>query len=117
MRGNRYILGEEVEILEREFAEYIGTKAAIGVSNGTDAFEISLRALDIGQCDEVITVSHKAVATVAAIEAAGTTPVLVDVDPETYTLQASQLKEVLTPRSKAVIAVHLYGQAADLNAT
>lgn len=114
MRGNRYILGKELESLEREFAEYIGTKAAIGVANGTDALEISLRALDIGQGDEVITVSHTAVATVAAIEAAGATPVLVDVDPDSYTLQSTQLQEVLTARTKAVIAVHLYGQAADL---
>ena len=116
MRGDRYILGEEVEALEREFAEFIGTKAAIGVANGTDALELSLRALDIGLGDEVITVSHTAVATVAAIEAAGATPVLVDVDPVSYTLQATQLQEVLTPRSKAVIAVHLYGHAADLDA-
>lgn len=116
LRGNRYILGEEVEALEEEFARFIGTKAAVGVANGTDAIELSLRALGITHGDEVITVSHTAVATVAAIEAAGATPVLVDVDPESYTLQANQLEEVLTPKTKAVIAVHLYGQAADLDA-
>lgn len=116
LHGNRYILGEEVEALEKEFARFIGTKAAIGVANGTDALELALRALDIGPGDEVITVSHTAVATVAAIEAAGATPVLVDVDPDLFTLQASQLQEVLTPRTRAVIAVHLYGQAADLDA-
>jgi dTDP-4-amino-4,6-dideoxygalactose transaminase len=116
MRSNRYILGAEVEALEREFADYIGTETAIGVANGTDALELAIRALDIGLGDEVITVSHTAVATVAAIEAAGATPVLVDVDPVFFTLNPAQLQEVLTPKTKAVIAVHIYGQAADLDA-
>ena len=116
LRSNRYILGEEVEALEREFADYIGTHSAIGVANGTDALEIAIRALDIWPGDEVITVSHTAVATVAAIEAAGATPVLVDVDPVYFTLNPAQLQEVLSPKTKAVIAVHLYGQAADLDA-
>lgn len=114
MSGNRYVLGPEVEALEAEFAEYIGTRAAIGVANGTDALELALRALDIGPGDEVITVSHTAVATVAAIEAAGATPVLVDIERDYYTLEPSQLEEVLSERTRAVIAVHLYGQAADL---
>ena len=116
IRGNRYILGVEVEALEEEFAAYIGTKSAIGVANGTDAIELAIRALDIGIGDEVITVSHTAVATVAAIEAAGAIPVLVDIDPNFYTLNPNQLQDVLTPKTKAVIAVHLYGQAADLDA-
>ena len=116
MRSNRYILGAEVEALESEFAAYIGTNSAIGVANGTDALELAIRALDIGPGDEVITVSHTAVATVAAIEAAGATPVLLDVDPVYYTLNPAQLQEVLTSKTKAVIAVHLYGQAADLDA-
>ena len=116
LRGNRYILGEEVEALEKEFADFIGVRAAIGVANGTDALELAIRALGIGPGDEVITVSHTAVATVAAIEAAGAIPVLVDVDPDSFTLAAGQLLEVLRPRTKAVIAVHLYGQAADLDA-
>lgn len=115
LRSNRYILGEEVEALEIEFADYIGAHSAIGVANGTDALEIAIRALDIRPGDEVITVSHTAVATVAAIEAAGATPVLVDVDPSFYTLNPAQLQEVLTSKTKAVIAVHLYGQAADLD--
>lgn len=116
LRGNRYILGEEVEALEREFAAYIGTRKAIGVANGTDALELALRALELQPGDEVITVSHTAVATVAAIEAAGAMPVLVDVDPRYYTLDPAQLSEVLSPRTRAVIAVHLYGQPADLDA-
>ncbi len=115
MRGNRYILGEEVKLLEKEFANYIGTTSAIGVANGTDAIELALRALDIGIGDEVITVSHTAVATVAAIESTGATPVLVDVEPQYYTLNSLQLDEVITPKTKAIIAVHLYGQPANLD--
>lgn len=115
LSGNRYILGPEVEALEQEFAAYIGTSSAIGVANGTDAIELSLRALGLGRGDEVITVSHTAVATVAAIEAASATPVLVDVVPGYYTLDSSQLEEVLTTRTRAVIAVHLYGHPADLD--
>jgi dTDP-4-amino-4,6-dideoxygalactose transaminase len=116
LRSNRYILGPEVVALEREFAEFIGAKFAVGVANGTDALELAMRALDIGPGDEVVTVSHTAVATVAAIEATGAVPVLVDVDPVFFTLDPYQLREVLTPKTKAVIAVHLYGQAADLDA-
>jgi dTDP-4-amino-4,6-dideoxygalactose transaminase len=115
LMNGRYILGPELEALEGEFAAYIGTAHAIGVANGTDALELALRALDIGPGDEVITVSHTAVATVAAIEAAGATPVLIDVDPDFFTLDPKQLKELLTKRTRAVIAVHLYGQAADLD--
>jgi len=115
MRGNNYVLGKEVHDLEQEFANYIGVSCAIGVANGTDAIEIALRALDIGPGDEVITVSHTAVATVAAIEATGAKAVLVDIELEFYTLDVFQLDEVFTPRTKAVIAVHLYGQAADLD--
>ena len=115
LQSNRYILGPEVEALEHEFAAFNGTRQAVGVANGTDALELALRALAIGPGDEVITVSHTAVATIAAIEAAGAIPVLVDVDPRFYTLDPAQLDEVLTSRTRAVIAVHLYGQAADLD--
>jgi dTDP-4-amino-4,6-dideoxygalactose transaminase len=115
LRNNRYVLGPEVEALEHEFAEYVGSAHAIGVANGTDAIELALRGLGIGAGDEVITVSHTAVATVAAIEAAGATPVLVDVEPRFYTLNPLQLDEVRTPRTRAVVAVHLYGQSADID--
>ena len=80
IRSDSYILGEQVNFLEKEFADYIGTTAAIGVASGTDAIEISLRALNIGYGDEVITVSHTAVATVAAIEATGAKAVLIDIE-------------------------------------
>jgi dTDP-4-amino-4,6-dideoxygalactose transaminase len=116
LRSNRYILGPEVDALESEFAAYIGTTHAIGVANGTDALELALRALELKPGDEVITVSHTAVATVAAIEAAGAVPVLVDVDPLFFTLNPEQLPEVLSQRTRAVIAVHIYGQPADLDA-
>ena len=115
MRSNRYILGNEVAQLEKEFANYIGTTSAVGVANGTDAIELALRALNIGIGDEVITVSHTAVATVAAIECTGAKAVLVDVDSKTFTLNPIQLEESYTKKTKAIIAVHLYGQAADLD--
>ena len=115
MRSNSYILSAEVSALEIEFADYIGTKYSIGVGNGTDAIEISLRALEIGYGDEVITVSHTATATVAAIEATGAKAVLVDIEPQFYTMNPMQLDEVITENTKAVVAVHLYGQSVDLD--
>jgi dTDP-4-amino-4,6-dideoxygalactose transaminase len=114
MRSNQYVLGEQVALLEQEFSNYIGTHSAIGVANGTDAIEIALRALNIGIGDEVITVSHTAVATVAAIECTGAKAVLVDIDSKSYTLDPIQLDESFTKKTKAIIAVHLYGHAADL---
>jgi len=115
MRGNSYILGKEVSALEEEFADYIGTDYAVGVANGTDAIEIALRALGVGQGDEVITVSHTAIATVAAIEATGATAVLVDIEPLFYTLNPAQLNQVFSKKTKAVVAVHIYGQSVDLD--
>lgn len=116
LHGKRYILGPEVDALEDEFAAFIGVRKAIGVANGTDALELALRALELEPGDEVITVSQTAVATVAAIEAAGLVPVLVDVDSTYYTLDPEQLEGVITSRTRAVICVHLYGQSADLDA-
>jgi len=110
-----YILGPEVEAFETEFAQYIGTQFAIGVANGTDALSLALRALDIGPGDEVITVSHTAVATVAAIEQAGATPVLIDIEPGCLTLDPALLGQALTDRTRAVVPVHLYGQAAAIH--
>ena len=114
MRSNHYVLGLEVEALEQEFANYIGVSSAVGVANGTDAIELALRSLDIGWGDEVITVSHTAVATIAAIEATGAKAVIVDVEPKYFTLQPSQLTNALTSDTKAIIAVHIYGQAVHL---
>lgn len=116
LRKGRYILGNEVEAFEKEFSEYLDVNFAIGVANGTDAIEIAIRALDIKPGDEIITVSHTAVATVAAIESTGAIPILVDVDPFFYTIDPAELNRALSPRTKAVIAVHLYGQSVDLDA-
>ena len=113
--GSQYILGNEVRQLEEEFAAYIGTRRAVGVANGTDALEIALRATNVGVNDEVITVSHTAVATIAAIEAVGATPVFVDIIEDLYTLDSEQLASVLSGRTKVVIAVHLYGQSAQIS--
>lgn len=110
-----YILGKETAAFEAEFAAYCETNYAVGVANGTDAIEIALRALNIGAGDEVITTGHTAVATVAAIELVGATPVLVDIEPAFYTLSASAVEQAITPRTKAIIAVHIYGQPADLD--
>lgn len=116
LNGPAYILGEVVAHFERDFARYIGVGFGVGVNNGTDAIHLALRALDIGSGDEVITVSHTAVATVAAIAMAGAVPVLADVDPETRTIDAAAAEALITPRTKAIIAVHLYGHPADLDA-
>ena len=114
LRGNKYILGEEVEAFEFEFSKYIGASHAIGVANGTDALELAIRAAGIGLGDEVITVSHTAVATVAAIESVGAVPVLVDITDDTYTINVDQLDEVLSIKTRAIIVVHLYGHPANL---
>lgn len=110
----RYILGEEVSAFEHEFAAYIGVDHAVSCANGTDALLLALAACEIGPGDEVITVSHTAVATVAAVELSSATPVLVDIDPPYYTLDPSKLAAAITSRTKAIIPVHLYGQSADL---
>ena len=115
-----YIQGEEVAAFEREFAAYAGAKHAVACASGTDALILALRALGIGPGDAVITVSHTAVATVAAIELAGATPVLVDTD-DGWTMAPAALEAVLTswpasaPKPKAVIPVHLYGQPAAID--
>ena len=119
LEGDSYILGKEVSTFEAAFAAYCDpgrTLHAVGVNSGTDALILAMRALGIGTGDEVVTVSHTAVATVAAIIAVGATPVLIDVDPLTYTLDPAFLDPAITSRTKAVIAVHLYGQAADMDA-
>jgi dTDP-4-amino-4,6-dideoxygalactose transaminase len=116
LRGGRYILGEEVAAFEHEFAAYIGVRFAVGVGSGTDAIHLALRANGIGPGDEVITVSQTAVATVAAIEAAGACPVLVDVDPTTLTMAPESLESALGTRTKAIMPVHLYGHPAAMDA-
>jgi dTDP-4-amino-4,6-dideoxygalactose transaminase len=116
LNGPGYILGETVSRFEKDFAHYVGAAHGIGVNNGTDAIHLALRALDIGDGDEVITVSHTAVATVAAIAMAGAVPVLADVDPVTRAIDPVAAEALITPRTKAIIAVHLYGHPADIDA-
>jgi len=112
LENGRYILGPETAKFETEFATYVGVRYGIGVGSGTEALHLALRACGIGLGDEVITVSHTAVATVAAIELAGAKPVLVDIDPTTYTIDSELVKRAVTPRAKAIIPVHLYGHPA-----
>lgn len=111
-----YLLGPELEAFERDFAAYHNVNYAIGVASGTDAIELALRAAQVGQGDEVITVSHTAVATVCAVERAGARPVLVDIDPTTYTINPEAVEAAITPRTKAIIPVHLYGHPAAISA-
>lgn len=107
-----YILGKEVSYFEQAFAAYCGVEHAIGVGSGTDALILALRALRIGAGDEVITVSHTALATVAAVIAVGATPILADIERDSYTINPGQIANLATPRTKAVIVVHLYGRPA-----
>ena len=115
LETNSYILGPEVKKFEKNFSKYIGTKYSVGVANGTDAIEISLRSLNIGIGDEVITVSHTAVASVSAIISAGAKPVLVDIENEYLQIDISKVVKAITNKTKAVLAVHLYGQSVELD--
>ena len=114
--GGRFVGGAHVEELERAFAASCGAAHAVGVASGTDALELSLRALGVGAGDEVITAANTCVPTVAGIEASGATPVLVDVDEATLTLDPAELAGATTARTRAVVPVHLYGQCADVEA-
>jgi dTDP-4-amino-4,6-dideoxygalactose transaminase len=110
-----FILGQEVEAFEEEFSAYCGLSHGIGVGSGTEALHLALMACGVGPGDEVITVPHTAVATVAAIELTGARPVFVDIDPHSYIIAPDQLESRLTAQTRAVVPVHLYGQAADLD--
>ena len=111
-----FVLGPEVEAFEHEFAEASCAAFAIGVGNGTDAIALALRALDIGAGDEVIVPAMTAPFTALAVIAAGATPVIVDVDPETLTIDARACAAAVTTRTRAIVPVHLYGQPADMEA-
>ncbi|MCH2390431.1 MAG: DegT/DnrJ/EryC1/StrS family aminotransferase, partial [Nitrospinales bacterium] len=109
------ILGENVYAFEKEFSEYIGSKYSIGVGNGTDALFLAMRAMEFGPGDEVIAPSHTATATIASIVMTGATPVFTDVDPIHHTLDPSSISKAITPKTKGIIVVHLYGQPADMD--
>jgi len=114
--GMKLFLGENVFQLEREFSEFCAARHAVGVGSGTDALYLALRALGVGPGDEVITVPNSFFATAAAICMTGATPVFVDIDAESYTMDARLIEPKITPRTKAVMPVHLYGQPADMRA-
>jgi dTDP-3-amino-3,4,6-trideoxy-alpha-D-glucose transaminase len=110
--SERYILGPEVSAFEQEFAAYCGATHAVGVANGTDAITIALRAMGVGPGDEVVVPSFTFYASAEAIPPTGATPVFCDIDPDTYCVTADTVRAALTPRTKAVIAVHLFGNVA-----
>ena len=109
------ILGQKGKDFERAYADYIGTQYGVGCDNGTNAIILALYALGVGAGDEVITVSNTAIPTVSAIVTTGATPVFVDIDPRTYLMDVSQLEAAITPRTKAILPVHLFGQCADMD--
>ena len=111
-----YIMGKNVIGFEKEFAEYIGTKHAISVGNGTDALVIALKALGIGEGDEVITSTFTYFASAECISAVGATPVFVDVEKDTFNIDPTKIEEKITEKTKAIIPVHIFGQSADMDA-
>lgn len=110
----QFILGENVSKFEQEFANYCGAKFAVGVGSGTEALHLSLVACEVKPEDEVITVPNTAVPTVSAISFANATPILVDIEPETYTINVNKIEEKITKKTKAIIPVHLYGHPVDM---
>jgi dTDP-4-amino-4,6-dideoxygalactose transaminase len=115
LASGEFILGQEVELFEREFAAFCGAAAAVGVDSGTSAIELALRALGCGGGDEVITVPNTFIATAIAISLTGAKPVFVDVDPTTYNMDPGLIEAAITTRTKAIVPVHLYGQPAEMD--
>jgi dTDP-4-amino-4,6-dideoxygalactose transaminase len=115
LASGNYILGSRVTELEQKIAEYCGANYAIGVNSGTDALILAMKAINIGPGDEVITVAHTAIATLSAIIAVGATPVLVDIDPIYWTINPDNVVSEITKKTKAIVAVHIYGQSVDMH--
>lgn len=114
-RGD-FIQGQDVKLLEQEFAAYCSAREAVGVSSGTDALVLALMALNVGKGDEVITTPFTFIATAEAISQVGATPVFADIDPRTCNINAAKIAEAITPRTKAILPVHLYGRPAEMGA-
>jgi dTDP-4-amino-4,6-dideoxygalactose transaminase len=112
---SQFILGEQVQGFEREFARYCGVSEGVGVGSGTDALFFALKACGIGAGDEVITASHSFISSALAISWTGATPVLVEIDPKTYTIDPKKVAEAVTGKTRAILPVHLYGQCADMD--
>ena len=115
LASGSYILGKHNKALQEEFAAYVGSKYSLGLNSGTDALHLGLRALNIGRGDEVITTAFTFVATASAIGLAGATPVFVDIDKDTFNIDPDKIEAAITPKTKAIIPVHLYGQPADMD--
>lgn len=112
--SNWFVQGKKLEIFEKEYASYNQTNFAIGVSNGLDALHLSLKAINVGQGDEVILPANTFIATVLAVSYVGATPIFVDPDLQTYNIDPSKIESAITPRTKAIMPVHLYGQACEM---
>src|SRR5256885_12854017 len=111
----QFVLGPEVAGFEQDFAAYCGTAECIALNSGTSALHLALLAAGVGPGDEVITVPFTFVASIAAIIYAGARPILVDIDPRSFTMDPTAIEAAITPRTKAILPVHLYGQAADMD--
>lgn len=114
--SNWYVLGKSVEAFEKEYAAFNQVPLAIGVSNGLDALHLALKTLSVGAGDEVIIPSNTYIATLLAASYVGATPVLVEPDPKTYNISPANIEAAITPKTKAIMPVHLYGQACEMEA-
>jgi len=114
LNSNSYILGKQVKNFEKNFSKYLGIKYCVGVSNGTDAIIMALKAIDIKKGDEIITTSHTAFATIAAITDVGATPVFIDIKEDDFTINTQKIVNKITKKTKAIIAVHIYGNPVDI---
>src|SRR5579862_5721932 len=115
LEDTSFILGSSVKQFEENFAKFCGVKYCVGVDTGISALELGMRALGIGNGDEVITPVNSFIASSSAISFTGATPIWVDMDPETYNLDVKRIEAAITPRTKAIMPVHLYGQPADMD--
>ena len=115
LNSNSYILGNEVNKFEKNFSKYLGIKYSIGVSNGTDAIILALQAINIKKGDEIITTSHTAFATISAIVDVGAVPIFVDIKEHDFTIDTSKIEKSITKKTKAIIAVHIYGNPVDIS--